>query len=166
MGAGTQSALAVAIARAYAAIVKQALVLAIEEPELYLHPHGCRHFRRLLDELATGGVQVIYTTHERSFVDLARFHNIHVVRKESDETKVYSGVGQPTPAGNPFAFISKFDDEVNEIFFANQVVLVEGAPDRIACQLALEKFGVEIDRDSISITECGGSGDIKAIAET
>ncbi|HGE70633.1 TPA: DUF2813 domain-containing protein, partial [Candidatus Poribacteria bacterium] len=40
MGAGTQSALAIAIARAYAEIIRQPLVMAIEEPELYLHPHG------------------------------------------------------------------------------------------------------------------------------
>lgn len=164
MGSGTQSALAIAIARAYSEIVRRPLILAIEEPELYLHPHGCRHFRKLLQELADSGVQVIYTTHERSFIDLAQFQNIHLVRKDADETAVFSGVGQPTPIGVNFRVISKFDDEVNEVFFASKVVLVEGAPDRIACRLALEKLGVEVDRESISITECGGSGDIKAIA--
>ena len=93
MGAGTQSALAVAIARAYAEIVRRPLILAIEEPELYLHPHGCRHFRRLLDELAANGVQVIYTTHERSFVDIAKFEQVHLIRNEIGETKVCSGIG-------------------------------------------------------------------------
>jgi putative ATP-dependent endonuclease of the OLD family len=164
MGAGTQSALAIAIARAYSEIVRRPLILAIEEPELYLHPHGCRHFRKLLQELAGSGVQVIYTTHERSFIDLAQFHNVHLIRKDADETAVYSAVGRPTPAGDNFRVISKFDDKVNEVFFASKVVLVEGPADRIACQLGLENLGVEVDRESISITECGGIGDIKAIA--
>ena len=47
-GAGVQSAVAIAIARTYAQIVQQPLILAIEEPELYLHPHGCRHFYKIL----------------------------------------------------------------------------------------------------------------------
>jgi putative ATP-dependent endonuclease of the OLD family len=164
MGAGTQSALAVAIARAYAEIVSRPLTLAIEEPELYLHPHGCRHFRSLLEELSASGIQVMYTTHERSFVDLTHFQNIYIVKKPGDETVVHSLSDEPTPAGGNFSVISKFDDEVNEVFFADKVVLVEASPDRIACQLALEKLGMDIDRESISITECGGSGDIKAIA--
>lgn len=164
MGAGTQSALAIAIARAYSEIVRRPLILAIEEPELYLHPHGCRHFRKLLQELVTSGIQVLYTTHERSFIDLSQFNYVHLIRKDADETAVYSAVGRPTPVGDNFSVISKFDDEVNEVFFASKVVLVEGPADRIACQLAFEKLGIAIDRESISITECGGIGDIKAIA--
>ena len=72
VGAGVQSALAVAIAKAYAEIVKQPLILTIEEPELYLHPHGCRHFYRLLRELSQGDLQIIYSTHERAFVSGGR----------------------------------------------------------------------------------------------
>jgi putative ATP-dependent endonuclease of OLD family len=166
MGAGTQSALAIAIARAYAEIVRRPLILAIEEPELYLHPHGCRHFRALLEDLASSGIQVIYTTHERAFIDIARFHDIHLVRKETTETVVFSGAGKPIPTGDVYKVMSKFDDKVNEVFFADKVVLVEGAPDRIACQLALEKLGIEANKASISITECGGDGDMKAIALT
>ncbi|WP_372429090.1 hypothetical protein [Archaeoglobus fulgidus] len=43
-------------------------MLAIEEPELYLHPHG-RHFYKILKELSQKDVQVIYT-------------NLHYTRKE------------------------------------------------------------------------------------
>lgn len=165
MGAGTQSALAVAIARAYAEIVKQALVVAIEEPELYLHPHGCRHFYKLLKELSETGVQIIYATHERSFVDMANFRSVHLVRKEAGKTKVYSGIGKQISSEDQVKLASKFDEDVNEIFFANHVVLVEGPDDKIACRLALEKLGMELDKESISITECGGNTAIKPISE-
>jgi predicted ATPase len=33
-------------------------MIAIEEPELFLHPHGMRHFYRLLRELASNGIQM------------------------------------------------------------------------------------------------------------
>ena len=82
LGSGAQSALAVAIAKAYADIVRQPMILAVEEPELYLHPHGCRHFYKLLRHLSEAdNLQVIYTTHERSFVNAGDFADIHIVRK-------------------------------------------------------------------------------------
>jgi putative ATP-dependent endonuclease of OLD family len=165
MGAGTQSALAVAIAQAYGEIVKKPLVIVIEEPELYLHPHGCRHFYKLLKNLAETGVQVIFTTHERCFVDISNFNSIHLVRKESNTTKVYSGMGKTISAYAEIKRASKFDESINEVFFAHNVILVESTPDKIACQLALENLGLELDRDSISVTECGGNTGIKPIGE-
>jgi putative ATP-dependent endonuclease of OLD family len=98
MGAGTQSALAIAIARAYAETVRNPVIIAIEEPELYLHPHGCRHFYKLLEKLANSDLQVIYTTHERSFIDISDFECIHIVKKEGDETKLFSGISFPMPS--------------------------------------------------------------------
>jgi len=164
MGYGTQSALAIAIARAYAEIIRQPLVMAIEEPELYLHPHGCRHFYKLLKELSENKIQIIYTTHERSFVDISNFQSIHLVRKESGETKVYSGIDKTVSSDDAIKMASKFDERINEVFFANHVILVgEGTPDKIACQLALEKLGLEIDKEGISIIECGGNQNIKPI---
>ncbi|MFZ8805906.1 MAG: ATP-dependent nuclease [Candidatus Calescibacterium sp.] len=165
MGAGTQSALAIAIARAYAEIVRKPVIIAIEEPELYLHPHGCRHFYKLLKELANSGLQVIYTTHERSFIDISDFESIHIVKKEGDETKVFSGISLSMPSQfDEVKLASKFDQYINEVFFADKVVLVEGFSDKIACQLALEKLGIDIDLKNISIIECGGKTAIEPIA--
>jgi len=163
MGTGTQSALA--IARAYAEIIRQPLIMAIEEPELYLHPHGCRHFYRLLRDLSESGIQIIYTTHERSFVDISNFQSIHLVRKESGQTKIYSGIGKRITDWDSIKLASKFDENINEVFFANHVILVEGPDDKFACRFALERQGIELDRKSVSIIECGGNTAIKPIAE-
>jgi putative ATP-dependent endonuclease of OLD family len=166
MGAGTQSALAIAIARAYADIVRNPVIFAIEEPELYLHPHGCRHFYKLLKELADSGLQIIYTTHERSFIDISNFESIHIVRKEGDETKVYSGISFSIPFQfDQVKLASKFNEYINEVFFADKVVLVEGFSDKVACQLALEKLGIDIDLKNISIIECGSKTAIEPIAQ-
>lgn len=165
MGAGTQSALAVAIARAYAEIIKHPLVMAIEEPELYLHPHGCRHFYKLLNSLSRNGVQIIYTTHERSFVDISNFQSIHLIRKESNETKVYSGIEKRISSEHEIKLSSKFNEDMNEVFFADHVILVEGPADKIACRLALEKLGIELDKENVSITECGSNTAVKPISE-
>ncbi len=167
VGAGVQSALSIAIARAYAQMVRQPLIIAIEEPELYLHPHGCRHFYKLLKEIAANeGIQIIYTTHERSFVNISEFESIHLVRKENNETRIYSG--KSMSIGGDFDQIrlaSKFDEYINEVFFAEHVILVEGFADKVACKLALEKLGVDVDLKNISIIECGSKTAIEPIAK-
>lgn len=163
VGAGVQSALAIAIARAYAQIVRKSLLMAIEEPELYLHPHGCRHFYKLLCELSRNNVQIIYTTHERSFVNVLDYQNIHLVRKGNGKTYVRSGIELSPSPSEAIKTASKFDDVMNEIFFANHVILVESPVDKIAVRLALEKEGSDIDRENISIPECGGRGAMKDI---
>lgn len=166
VGAGVQSALAVAIAKAYADIVRRPLILAIEEPELYLHPHGCRHFYRLLRELSEHGLQIIYTTHERSFVSAGDFKDIHIVRKAAGETTVRSGSTLNLGTSQDrLRLQSKFNERLNEVFFASCVVLVEGDPDEIACKCALEAQGLELDRQSISVIALGGNQEIPTVAE-
>ncbi len=157
-GAGVQSALAIAIARAYAEIVHEPFTVAIEEPELFLHPHGCRHFYRLMKELAASGVQIVYTTHERSFVHLSEFKSIHLIRKKNGETKVNSSISSALTPEECIKYASKFDDSLNEVFFSNLVILLEGGPDKIACHLALEKQGLELDKSNISLVEVDGGG--------
>ena len=67
------------------------IILGIEEPELYIHPHAQRLIFRVLKEFAgvtdigdqaAGTDQVIYTTHSPAFVDISRYERIGVVGKE------------------------------------------------------------------------------------
>ena len=164
VGAGIQSALAIAIARVYAQIVRQPLALAIEEPELYLHPHACRHFYKLLLESVREGVQIFYATHERSFVDVMNYQNIHLVRKTSGGTFITSGNSLSLTLNEATKIASKFDDTLNEVFFANRVVLTEGSADKIAAQCALEKQDIDLNKENISVVECGGRDSIRDIA--
>jgi len=167
VGAGVQSALTVAVARAYTEIVNEPLTLAIEEPELYLHPHGCRHFYRLLREIAGQGLQVIYTTHSRSFVSAGDFDDLYIVRKATTTgTTVTEGRTYAPPGGvNALRLQSKFNERLNEAFFASAVVLVEGDPDEIACRCALEHLTLDLDRQSISVLSVGGKDEIGPIAQ-
>jgi predicted ATP-dependent endonuclease of OLD family len=164
-GAGVQSAIALAVAKAYADIVRKPVVLAMEEPELYLHPHGCRHFYRLLQEFAQAGLQIIYSTHERSFVNVGDFDSVHIVRKSGGQTEVASGRALNIQGRDRLRMQSRFNDRANEVFFGAAVVLVEGDPDEIACRSALEALGVNLDRRSISILSVGGQGEIPIFAE-
>lgn len=132
------------------------LILAIEEPELYLHPARQRYLSELLLKLAANpkiGLavknQIIYTTHSPYFVDLQRFDNIRIVKKKLDreapcmctsissfslkeaakclsEINVDSDPSKFTRDSFKARAMSIMNVLVNEGFFADVVVVVEG----------------------------------------
>ncbi|PYQ16999.1 MAG: hypothetical protein DMF80_02415, partial [Acidobacteria bacterium] len=161
VGAGVQSALALSIAKAYAEVVKKPLLLAMEEPELNLHPHACRHFNALLRQLSEEGLQIIYTTHERSFVDVGSYENIHLVRKWKGMTRVRSGSDlDDIEDKDRLKLLSKFNERLNEVFFSSLVILCEGPADEIATRCVLEKLGIPLDRLNISVLGMDSISDI------
>jgi len=165
VGAGIQSAVSIAIARTYADVVQSPVTVLIEEPELFLHPHACRNFYRLLKNMVGANLQVIYATHERCFVDINEYANIYLVKKEGDETVVKYVHRLSSSPRDELKILSKCDEMLNEVFFANKVIITEGFGDRLACKLTLEKEGVEIDRNNISIIDAGGRNNVNYLAE-
>lgn len=164
MGAGTQSALSVSIARAYSEIVKKSVVLAIEEPELHFHPQACRSFYNNLSELSNNGLQVIYTTHSQYFVDVSKFESIHIVRKNNTTTTIESGSSLFSLGNSPTRIITKFNEGVNQALFADGVILVEGPDDEIACKAMLERIGFDVYKNNVSVVSCGGVKNVPTIA--
>lgn len=131
------------------------LILAIEEPELYLHPSRCRYLANLLLQLAErAGVglgatnQIIYASHSPYFVDLHRFDQIRMVRKvPSPDSLVPQSIVTRFSLNQAAEEIAKacnadpddftrgsfrarampvMNTIVNEGFFADVVVVVEG----------------------------------------
>jgi predicted ATPase len=151
------------------------VVLMIEEPELYQHPTQCRHFRRVLTNLATAssGIRVLVTTHSPDFISLDGIDSIRILRREQAENAVpgrklssvsldaiaerYSEVAdKPIDQQYMLRQLHVVDNVMREAFFANAAVLVEGDGDRglIAAQCALD--GLDLEGKGIVIIACGG----------
>lgn len=179
MGMGMQSSLTVALLRAYKEVKKNDAVIAIDEPEIFLHPHAQRSFYRIIRELKESGTQIFYTTHSNQFVDVEYFDEIFVVRKEKDKTgnistnvsqlgvmQLISDVKALYPATNPTAkSISEIYHNIccnsrNEGFFAQKVVLVEGATEDFSLPIYFDAIGYNLDRYSISLINAEGKGNI------
>ncbi len=112
------------------------IILAIEEPELYIHPQMQRMVYRVLREFSETD-QVIFSTHSLSFVDVGEYHCIGVVRKASvvNGTRIHQcgeGVLGTPEEKKGFQFVNSFDLEKNMLFFAKHTILVEGKQDAIA----------------------------------
>jgi len=169
------------------------LILGIEEPELYQHPSRQRHLARVLLQLAKGGIkgvaqsaQVIYTTHSPLLVDLQRFHQIRLLRKEEVEdgkpkqTKIFQatmeqvtrviekadGVAEGTYlAEGVYARLQTLMTPwTNEGFFANVVVLVEGEDDRAAILGMAKAMGHEFESMDIAVIPCMGKTNLHKAA--
>jgi len=138
------------------------LVLLIEEPELYLRPQAQRYFYRLLRTFAQGGNQVLYTTHSPNLLNVARLDELAIVRLTEQGTRAL----QPemlTP-GEDFRVLTEFDAERSELFLARAALLVEGQTERLALPFAFAACGYDVDREGVSIVECGGKANIVLFA--
>jgi len=150
--------------------VARPLIIAIEEPELYLHPHLARVFKDTLYTLADDGFfQVLGTSHSPNFIDLSR-SNRTLAKLSLDKDKnvfahqVNSDIfGLPSQEKDRFQSLLKFNPYVNEMFFAENVILVEGDTEVIAFKLLGEKLveAGELESDiyhRTSIVNCAGKG--------
>jgi putative ATP-dependent endonuclease of OLD family len=162
------------------------LIIAIEEPELYQHPNRQRHLAKILLQLATGktpGVadktQIIYATHSPLFVGIDRINQIRLLRKYQSEggkprvTKIIStdldtvaetvweaegAIGEKYTGKTLLPRLQAIMTPwMNEGFFADVAVLVEGEDDRAAILgTAKGAKGLELESDGFSVIPCGG----------
>ena len=152
------------------------IILAIEEPELYIHPHAQRLIYRVLKKFAgltddtdqaLGTDQVIYTTHSPAFVDISRYERIGVVRKEPAAGTIIRqcGVGVLGTVEERIGFklLTSFGLKHNELFFARDCIIVEGSEDEVGIISTARKLGIIADLPDeigLSIVVADGKGDI------
>lgn len=146
------------------------IVLLIEEPEIYQHPHKQKlisdAFRRVCEgfSAATGiRFQIILATHSEKFVDIGNFHTARIIRKTIEEDVVRHNISEMTLGAcsahfadllgrDPMsdeAFRAKlhiFSRELCEGFFAQKIILVEGITDRAILEGVYKTQG----RDNVS----------------
>lgn len=140
----------------------ESVIFAMEEPELFLHPHAQRRLAASLRDIAeTSEHQVFVCTHSTHFVDLANYKEIGIVSKENPKSG--SSIRQCTTeifqAENlaerkkRFHMAQWVNPDRAEMFFARRVVFVEGETERVLLPYLAERIGV-LDTD-VSIIDCG-----------
>ncbi len=138
------------------------VIFAMEEPELFLHPHSQRRLFSSLREIAeTPEHQVFLCTHSTYFVDLSDYKHVAIVRK--NKSVVGSEVRQCTAElftsddveqrKKRFHMAKWINPDRGEIFFAQRVIFVEGETERVVLPYLAEKL--ECFSPDISIIDCG-----------
>lgn len=186
LGEGARNMILIALLRSYAKNFKNSGevngILALEEPELFLHPQARRHLATVLRELAQTGLQVIISTHSDSFIDTEHFDSIGRVIKITDpenegkeqtvivQTDRNKLVNIAIDTGVPAAktnidnihqfYKTTSNSRLNEGFFARCLVLVEGETEELALPEYLSILGLDCDANGISIIEVKGKNQI------
>ncbi len=157
-GSGIQSATIIGLFNYYVKNIatKTSALLCIEEPELYLHPHARRVISDKLDAfLENNKNQVIITTHSSEFIRTTKEDmNIIFVKKE----KSGCTIALPIEIKNYKRLL--LDNNQNELFFADKVVVCEGFDNYILRWIAQEKFTGKLDEENVSIISVGGKDKI------
>lgn len=138
------------------------LVLLIEEPELYLRPQAQRYLYRLLREFSLAGNQVIYSTHSPAFLNVTRLDELVFVERLARGTRALQP--KPVSADEDFRVMTEFDAARSELFLAHAAVLAEGLTEKLVLPFVFSALGHDVDREGISIIECGGKPNIPLFA--
>lgn len=162
-GSGIQSATIIGLFNYYVkkVAVRTAALLCIEEPELYLHPHARRVISDRLDDfLDEDKNQVILTTHSSEFVRTTK-QDLNIISvKNSLDTGT---TANPINVKNYKHLL--LDNNQNEIFFADKVIISEGYDHYILQWIAKEKFPEQLDSNNVSIISVGGKDNIAKLAK-
>jgi putative ATP-dependent endonuclease of OLD family len=188
-GHGLQRAMMFALLRLWAKVIRSdrqmdteaqvtprkqsdSVIFAMEEPELFLHPHAQRKLSASLREIAeTAEHQVFVCTHSTHFVNVERYKEIAIITKENPQEG--SRARQCTCElfeGNDLAERKKrfhmaqwINPDRGEIFFAKRVVFVEGETEKVIFPFLAEKLGM-LDSE-VSIIDCGSKHNLPLYME-
>ncbi len=189
-GHGLQRAVIFTILRRYAEHMtssaegkRRNLILAVEEPELYMHPQAQRTIRQVFRKIAEGGDQIIFSTHSSLLVDVAYFDEIirmEISVEKTDgkktmaskawqlpmsnmikdlETRHPALKGKATPESLRDLYSHAYNPRRNEGFFASKIILTEGLTEEYTLPIYADALpACSFDPRGISVVECGGKG--------
>lgn len=181
LGHGAQRSIQMALVRQLAEVKSTAVtgssttLLLIDEPELYLHPHGVEQVRAALKSLSTSGYQVVFATHSPLMVSQDDVPNALMLQKSGTygtvcRRRLADAVRAVLADAQAQAEILFEFENLSGVLFSDSVLVVEGATEvRLLPELFLAsekrslggaKIGLVVPRGSGSIPNC-----VKILAE-
>lgn len=120
-------------------------IILYEEPELYLHPETIKTLKNELYKLSSKeGYQVLCATHSPNMIDLSKEHS-SLVRLTKDlntkNTKTYQvefNIYQ-NDERNDLLMNNRFNPYLCEVFYSDEVLIVEGDTEAIIYRELIEK---------------------------
>jgi predicted ATPase len=150
----------VLITQAYLSRVDTDL-LAVEEPELHLHPDAERQVFGILSDISGNyGVQILVSTHSEVFVDQVEVED--VVRTERDGETITRHIEE----GRVEKELADLGYDQSDILQAEGVVFVEGRSDRMIFPELCKTAGLDIKKQGIEIVELEGEGNTRRNARS
>lgn len=176
LGTGEEQILALSFAHAYAKAFHGGVLLAIEEPEVHLHPLAQKWLARKIRTMASDGLQIIIETHNPSFIDILGLDGLVLVKKEEELgtraiqlttrefTEYCTKRGAPANSVLPENILDFYQTnaskEILEGFFAKKIVIVEGPTESLALPIYFRRLGLDVEREGIAVIPVNGKGNL------
>lgn len=153
------------------------LVMSIEEPEIYQHPPQSKYLSETLQELSVKNSQIIVCSHSPIYVPGDNFEKVRIVREKGKPSSSFvskltyfelsklladSGGKLIKESGTMAKLYPILNPIINEMFFCNILVLVEGIEDvaYITAYLILCEKMEQFRKNGCHIVPAGGKSNI------
>ena len=142
--------------------VSNSRYFVFEEPELYLHPQAQRALFDSFVGLSETDNQVVLCTHSSGLIDVEKYRSIYIVTKDSEaigskikkcQEDLFDGDSK-----KDFNLSYWINPDRGELFFANKVILLEGATDKTVIPVLAKKL--EIFKYEYTLIDCGSKDNI------
>jgi len=128
---------------------KKEYLLLFEEPELYLHPISIKLLKEELYNLAENSpFQIMCCTHNPQLIDISKQQAsiVRLIKHENETTEIFqvsSDVFHSNENKDYIQMINRFNPHVCEVFYADNVIIVEGDTESIVCRELLNEYAPE-----------------------
>lgn len=123
-------------------------ILAVEEPEAFLHPQKQRELYQDILAAQSKNLRIIVTTHSPYLVADTKFSRIGLVRRNELDSALH--VPEISDKKEEEMFDAYSSDVNSILFFADKVILVEGESDARVLRVMLQKkYGPKAHRISV-----------------
>lgn len=133
---------------------RSARILAIDEPEIHLHPRGQANLGGLL---ATAPGQRLVATHAPAV--LARFNPAQAIAVSTGGARQLSLTAF---VGDAKRYHHWWIDFALEPLTADRIIFVEGISDRIILRAVADLLDLQLDRCGVSVVALNGAGNFRA----
>lgn len=129
---------------------KAVTILAIEEPEVHLHPVNQRLIYK--DVIKNSNNSVLLTTHSTHITSIAPIESIvHLHEKKGEGTVIHATADMPISEGEFLDVERYLDVKRGEIYLGKAVILVEGIAEEYLIPRLAEALGKSLDEKGIII---------------
>lgn len=129
---------------------------AIEEPELYLHPHGIRLLISVLNEIADNN-QVIFSSHVCEFVNSVPLENVIKIKRQLNDRSIIQPNLNELKAKEKDKVHRYLHEDRSDMLFARAVLLVEGQSELFAIPSFARTLGIDLNKQGVSVVFVNGN---------
>jgi putative ATP-dependent endonuclease of OLD family len=146
-----------------------ALIICVEEPEIYQHPVRARAFARVLSQISQDdSIQIAVATHSPYFAPPAQFEDLRRLSLHEGNSSVAAttaSAAAKTSGSAEGKFLMTVERHLPTVFaegfFAEAVVLVEGDTDKVCLEGIADLLGFSFDLAGISVIHVGGKVELR-----